>query len=168
MGGVDLADMLISLYRTPWKSKRWYLRVLVHCLDIAKVNAWLLYRRYADQLKIPKRRQMRLCKFSSKIAHSLLQRDKPVDRPLGRPLKRKSVEVRIERRGKWAPAPQADVQFDEIGHWPEKVSSKGKCRHCKMTCRYICKKCSRSVASGNIHLCLEENRNCFYDFHTPQ
>ena len=72
MGGVDLADMLISLYRTPWKSKRWYLRVLVHCIDIAKVNAWLLYRRCAEQLQIPKRKQMALCKFSSKIAHSLL------------------------------------------------------------------------------------------------
>ena len=56
MGGVGLADMLISLYRTPWKSTRWYLRVLVHCLDIAKVNAWLLYRRHADQLNILKRR----------------------------------------------------------------------------------------------------------------
>jgi hypothetical protein len=96
MGGVDLADMLISLYRTPWKSKKWYLRVLVHCLDIAKVNAWLLYRRYADQLNIPKGRQMRLCKFSSQIAHALLQRNKPVDRPVGRPLKRKSLDERTE------------------------------------------------------------------------
>jgi hypothetical protein len=43
MGGVDLADMLISLYRTKIKSKRWYLKVLFHCVDIAKVNAWLLY-----------------------------------------------------------------------------------------------------------------------------
>ena len=24
MGGVDLADMFISLYRTPYKCKRWY------------------------------------------------------------------------------------------------------------------------------------------------
>ena len=49
MGGVDLADMLISLYRTNIKSKRWYLKVIFHCIDIAKVNGWLLYCRFADQ-----------------------------------------------------------------------------------------------------------------------
>ena len=99
IGGVDLADMLVSLYCTPWKSKRWYLRVLVHSVDICKVNAWLLYRSYADQLKIPKHQQMQLAAFSTKIAHMLSQRDKPIDRPIGRPLKRKSLEQRTERRG---------------------------------------------------------------------
>ena len=44
MGGVDLSDMLISLYRTSFKTKRWYLKLLFHCVDIAKVNSWLLYR----------------------------------------------------------------------------------------------------------------------------
>ena len=46
MGGVDLDDMLISVYRTNIKAKRLYLKVLFHCLDIAKVNAWLLYQRH--------------------------------------------------------------------------------------------------------------------------
>ena len=52
MGGVDLTDMLIVFYKTSIKSKRWYLKVLFHCVDIAKVNAWLLYRRYCDQQKV--------------------------------------------------------------------------------------------------------------------
>ena len=38
MGGVDLSDMLIYLYRTPIKTKSWYLKVLFHCVDIAKVK----------------------------------------------------------------------------------------------------------------------------------
>ncbi|XP_065662880.1 piggyBac transposable element-derived protein 3-like [Hydra vulgaris] len=46
MGGVDLADMLISLFRTTIKTRRWYLKVFFHCLDIAKVNGWLVYRRH--------------------------------------------------------------------------------------------------------------------------
>ena len=49
MGGVDLADMFISLYRTPYTCKRWYLRVLFHCVDICKVNAWVLHRRQCWQ-----------------------------------------------------------------------------------------------------------------------
>jgi len=44
MGGVDLSDMLISLYRTRIKARRWYLKLLFHCVDITKVNEWLLYR----------------------------------------------------------------------------------------------------------------------------
>ena len=43
MGGVDLYDMLISLYRTNNQTKRWYIKILFHCVDISKVNAWNLY-----------------------------------------------------------------------------------------------------------------------------
>ena len=93
MGGVDLADMLISLYRTPYKTRRWYLRVVVHLLDICKVNSWLLYRRYA----IPVRRQMKLDEFASKIANALIYRGKPSDRPVARPKKR----VRRHHRTTW-------------------------------------------------------------------
>ena len=39
MCGVDLLEMLIYLYRTPIRIKRWYLKVLSHCVDIAKNNA---------------------------------------------------------------------------------------------------------------------------------
>ena len=48
VGGVDLADMLIALYRAAIRSIKWYLKVLFHCVNIAKVNAWLLYRRHCD------------------------------------------------------------------------------------------------------------------------
>ena len=88
---MDLADMLIALYRSPIKTHRRYLKVLIHCVDIFKVNSWLLYRRYANPFSIPKRNQMALLKFSCKIADGLLHEGKPVDRPVGRPPKRKSL-----------------------------------------------------------------------------
>ena len=163
MGGVDLADMLISLYRTPLRSKRWYLRVLVHCLDICKVNAWLLYRRHADQLHIAKQRQMDLLEFSSKISHALMKKSKPLDRPVGRPSKRKSLEQTIstETRGRKSqcPTPQGDIRFDEVGHWPKREPNKNKCRLCKRTNQFSCMKCK-------VFLCLTEDRNCFHIFHT--
>ena len=116
-GGVGLADMLISLYLTPYKTRRWYLWVAVHLLDICKVRKWLLYKRYATQLKMPIRRQMKLAEFTSKIANALIYRGKPSDRLVGRPKKRLS-EDRTEQRGKMlkTAAPQDDVRFDEIGH----------------------------------------------------
>ncbi|XP_065645485.1 uncharacterized protein LOC136075962 [Hydra vulgaris] len=54
MGGVDSCDMLISLYRTNIKIKRWYIKILFHCIDICKVNGWLIYRRHCNQLNIAK------------------------------------------------------------------------------------------------------------------
>ena len=47
MGGADLSDMLITLYRVHIQTrKRWYLKIITHCLNICSVNTWLLYRRY--------------------------------------------------------------------------------------------------------------------------
>ena len=52
MGGVDLVDMLVALYRAEIMTKRWYLILIFHAIDIAKVNAWLMYRRYCNHLGI--------------------------------------------------------------------------------------------------------------------
>ena len=41
MGGVDLCDMLLSLYRIRIGTKKWCL--VYYCLGIAIVNAWLVY-----------------------------------------------------------------------------------------------------------------------------
>ena len=49
MGRVDFSDMLISLYCTKFKTKHWYLKIMARCIDICKVNAWLIYRRYCSQ-----------------------------------------------------------------------------------------------------------------------
>ena len=89
MGGVDLADMLISLYRIPVKTHRWYIKVFWHLVDIAKVNGWLLYRRHCDQIGIPKRSRMTLLNFTEELSEALIHARKPVKTPSrGRPTKR--------------------------------------------------------------------------------
>jgi len=49
MGGVDLSDMLIELYRIDIRGKKWYMRLFYYFLDLSVVNAWLLYRRHMGQ-----------------------------------------------------------------------------------------------------------------------
>jgi len=49
MGGVDLLDSLLGLYRIRIRSKKWYHRMFFHILDLSIVNAWLLYRRVLRQ-----------------------------------------------------------------------------------------------------------------------
>lgn len=51
MGGVDLADCLIALYRINIRSKKYYHRLIFHMIDMVIVNSWLLYKRDANNLK---------------------------------------------------------------------------------------------------------------------
>ncbi|XP_070778935.1 piggyBac transposable element-derived protein 3-like [Enoplosus armatus] len=45
MGGTDLSDMLVHMYKTPAKSRRWYLPLFGYILDLCISNAWLVYKR---------------------------------------------------------------------------------------------------------------------------
>lgn len=69
MGGVDLADTLIELYRTDHKSKRWYMRIFYWMMDVFIVNGWLLYKRHCAQLSI--KRRLSLLAFRMQIAQTL-------------------------------------------------------------------------------------------------
>ena len=159
MGGVDLADMLIALYRIPCKTKRWYQKIFWHLMDMAKVNAWILYRRHFEQNGYPKKEQKSMLVFSSEIAHALIHADKVApNSSRGRPMKRKSVEAVPRGKNPVQPLPIADLRYDQVGHWPKPTSKKNRCRLCSMTCRMECSKCK-------VYLCLLEDRNCFIDFH---
>ena len=159
MGGVDLADMLISVYRTHFKTKRWYLKILFHCIDISKVNAWLLYRCHANQMNVPERQHVSLLKFISAIADGLVRGGK-VKNDVGRPRKRRATDTPPVPRKQPAAVPCDDVPCDSVGHWAEYQKKKNKCRQCKVNySRVYCKKC-------NLCLCMNNTRNCFYDFHT--
>ena len=83
MSGIDLADMMIALYRIPAKTKRWYINVFWHLINICKMNAWILYWRQFKQLGIQKRDVLQLCQFSVRLAKSLMFVNKPA--PRGRP-----------------------------------------------------------------------------------
>lgn len=75
MGGVDLSDMLVALYRTGLKTHKWYMAVFSHLLDICVNNAWLTYRRDCYQLK--EKQIMRLKEFRIHVAIALSGREKP-------------------------------------------------------------------------------------------
>ena len=49
MGGVDLLDSLLPLYRIPVQSTKWYHWLIFHFIDLLLVQSWLLYRRDADE-----------------------------------------------------------------------------------------------------------------------
>jgi hypothetical protein len=53
MGGVDLLDSLLGRHKNRTCSKKWYLRIFYHLLDVTAVNACLLYRRVrGDKMRL--------------------------------------------------------------------------------------------------------------------
>ena len=89
---------LISLYRIVVKTRRWYIKIFWHCIDICKVNAWILYRRRCTEQGILKKNQKSLLKFLLEIVDALICANKAapsadtIGKP-GRPPKRKSIEL---------------------------------------------------------------------------
>ena len=171
MGGVDLADMLIALYRIPIKTKRWYIKVFWHLVDVCKTNAWLLYRRHCDQLQIPSKERLTFINFIIAVADALITAWKVQKAPTpgqpGRPRKSSSekncVQATTSKSGRKAatPLPCEEARLDQLGHWPQPTDRKRqRCRYCQDGFSKIyCSKC-------NICLCLREGKNCFVDYHT--
>ena len=44
MGGVDKADMYLSLYRLKFRSQKWYHRIVTHFFNLAIRNSYVLYK----------------------------------------------------------------------------------------------------------------------------
>lgn len=152
MGGVDLADMLIALYRTEMKTRRWYLSIFSQLLDICVNNAWLLYRRDMQRKGIRKHKALK--EFRLEIYMALQHKGKHVDIRSVEDLKDKE-KVKKPKRSR----PVDDVRFDTVDHFPQHGSEYGRCAYCKKGFTTVyCLKC-------NVRLCFVKDRNCFFNYH---
>jgi len=83
MGGVDLSDMLLELYKVNHRSKKWYMRIGYWCINVTVVNSWLLYRRDHKQL-FERTKHMPRISFQLDIAKELLNANVVQSRKRGR------------------------------------------------------------------------------------
>ncbi|XP_062870839.1 granulocyte colony-stimulating factor receptor-like [Trichomycterus rosablanca] len=128
MGGVDILDSLIALYRTKVRSKKWYHHLFFHMMDMIMVEAWLLYRRDSIDCGVEKKEQLSLLDFKSEVAGCLCKKD-TVCSKRGRPSL--SVEAGLDlkrRRGQVAPVPPAPIRLDRIDHWSVYSENRGRCQ----------------------------------------
>jgi hypothetical protein len=147
MGGVDLADMLVALYRTQIKSRRWYMGIFAQMIDISVNNGWILYRRYCAQKKIKK--TMSLKEFRCQIFLSLTSKS----------MEQHDISCSSQKIKKpVVPRPVDDTRYDGADHLPI-FEEKGRCRLCKTGQTSIC--CSKCKT----RLCMTKARNCFFEFH---
>lgn len=158
MGGVDLADQLISLYRINIKSKKAYHRLVFHFLDMSIVNAWIMYRKDCDNLSIPKKDVLQLAPFKLNVAVSLMKAGQVCQSvKRGRPSKEPSPKAKKPRN---CGTPPDEVRLDNMAHGPLVAAKRQRCRakKCPGQTKIYCKKC-------NVHLCLDIHKNCFASFH---
>lgn len=116
MGGVDLADMLIELYRIDRRNCKWYMRIIWWILGVALVNSWLLSR---------KSNKLSLMDFHADVAYGLLLAKKAVPGDSGSGKKRGrpplSSPLPAEEGSKARrQLPITDVRLDRVDHWKRK------------------------------------------------
>ena len=164
MGGVDLVDGLVALYRIVTRSKKWYHRLFFHMIDLSIVNAWGLYRRDANSMAIEKKHQHKLYEFRLMLANALIMSGKAVDggKKRGRP---SSIDNDFNKKRKLGPntrpIPTKDIRLDNVGHNLVFRGQRGACKKpgCTGKTNHFCTKCQ-------VHLCCNSQRNCNLVFHT--
>lgn len=162
MGGVDLNDMLVSLYRMDIGTKKYYFRIFFYLIDVCIVNAWLLYRKILKNANVKKVKPLII--FKLEVAHGLLTYGRSYSLKKGTPpSSRHHSESPSDRL--YHPGPSRlitqDSRFDNVGHLPI-YSKKNRCKNCQNKNAYSRMKCLKC----NVHLCFTEKKNCFYDYHT--
>ena len=159
VGRVYLADMLIALYRTNIITrKRRYIKLIFHCVDIAKVNAWLLYRRHFQQKEVGKKLQMNLRTFTTQIASAFAPAGKDPKTTFGRP--KRSISAKLPMgRNTAVQSPVLDIRCDK--KWGIGLRLMGNRSHCqKRNMTYTVK-----YSKCQVGLCLNKDRNFFKDFY---
>ncbi|XP_055918622.1 piggyBac transposable element-derived protein 4-like [Eupeodes corollae] len=108
MGGVDLMDGLLGRYHIRMKTRKWTNRIFFHLLDVAMVNAYILYHRSNKEVTIE------LPNFRSEVAETLCIISTDSKKPRGRPV---SSPIPPPSKSKKSYFPTSEVRYDNVGHW---------------------------------------------------
>ena len=158
MGGVDLLDSMLGYYRIQIRSKKWYMRVFFHFLDMICVNSWLLWRRNLTNMDL----YLPLSEFKIGVAEVLTRANVGVQRKRGRPSTPLQPALNLKKKKyPFSQIPAQQIRTDNLNHLPVVNEDRQRCKFpdCKGKSHISCGKCQ-------VYLCLNKDRNCFYRFHT--
>ena len=143
MGGVDKHDWWISKYATTIRAKKWYWPIFIRILDMAVVNAHIIYNLICEDDE-DSATKMDLLSFRRAICRSYLKIPTNKQKPGRKPSCSAPSKV-----------PQ-DVRFDCKGHIIMRRSDQRRCQNkpCSARPRTYCSKCT-------VTLCV----NCFSSYH---
>ncbi|XP_018401793.1 PREDICTED: piggyBac transposable element-derived protein 4-like [Cyphomyrmex costatus] len=149
MGYVDNADRLVSSYKIDRKSKKWWHRIFWNFVDVAVVNAFIIYTKKGFQPPLS------LKKFKLALIDELVGGKIKTER--GR--KRQSLEISSSK-----PQVSIEKRHSEALHMPICTENQRRCalystKKNEMRTSWMCKSC-------NVPLCLSSKNNCFLNYHS--
>ena len=162
MGGVDLLDAVMARHKIILKSKKWYMRLFYHFIDMALANSWILHKRIAKEKDLT---QITFFEFRKDVAFCLMKTGQKASIKRGRP-STGTLEEMMAAKKKGGPAqhaPPKDVRLDQVGHWVNWTDGRVRCKFpkCKGFAQTMCDKCG-------VHQCCNKKNNCFKNYHTSQ
>jgi len=152
MGGVDLADMLASLYRIDRKSRKYYTRIVYYLFSVCVNNAWILHKKNNPSNKLLLR------DFILSVSESLINARKLSGKKFNFC---RTVTPKPKNISSSSCIANKDTRFDKLDHWVDLVkenNQRKRCKLCGVTTTSRCIKC-------NVFLCLVRDKNCFYIYH---
>lgn len=67
MGGVDLMDSFLGRYRIKVKTRKWYMRIFYHLLDLIVINSWVLYKSVLTKRGVEQKTLLNLAAFRIRV-----------------------------------------------------------------------------------------------------
>ncbi|CAG4929637.1 unnamed protein product [Colias eurytheme] len=163
MGGVDLADRMLSVCPNRYRTKKWTQRLFSHMTDLAVTNSWLQYKKRELIKGVPVKKIQQLRSFKMELGEYLVElySSPQTGDDEGTDSGDENAESGGKRkRGKpTTQLPSKRRRTAEAKHMPVFVESQSRCRHCHYN------KSRTQCSTCNISLCLTKDRNCYMLFH---
>lgn len=149
MGYVDNADRLLSTYKIDRKSKKWWLRIFWHFVDLSVTNAFILYTKKGNNASL-NMKKFRLRLVDELVGHKI---------PISKGRKRQPTVVANKK-----PQVTVEKRRSQSSHMPVHIGQLRRCASCSTKTNekrttWICNVC-------NVPLCLSTKRNCFLSYHS--
>ena len=164
MGGVDLMDGIIARHKIVLKSKKWYMRLFYHFIDMTLANSWILNNRVLSSNQ-NYQEKMTFFEFRKELSFCLMKvgqkntikRDRPSISMLEEMMEAKKKSKLSQF------APPKEVRLDQVGHWITWTDGRVRCKlpKCKGYAQTLCEKCG-------VHLCCNKKNNCFKTYHASE
>jgi hypothetical protein len=154
--GVDLADQRIQYYAVDRKSRRNWLRIFFHFLNVVLSNAFVIYHRdHPDE-------NMKYLQFLANIAEELIGCRNSVNKRKRRPVT--NVGMKKRKKGERKISISDEIRFSNVGVHLPLSTARIRCAYCSTKTNE--QRSSIECSTCKVALCVSKGRNCFYLFHT--
>ena len=159
MGGVDVFDQMIAAYRILRKTKKWWKTLFFDLLDVAVVNAYLLYREHALAAGTARKDLLTQLEFRETLVRDLagIGDNEEIPQPPKGRRKRSASDIEDQHPPKVAPSNQR-----------RNCVVCYRRDHVQRRTRFYCDRCVISNDGRKAYLCLSEDRDCWPVYHSRE